>query len=263
MALAAEWPLLLDAVDWCVAHPRPGLYLRQVDLPGIDTKFVEAHRAVLSAWLDLALPEAAIDSSASGVSQFAQRYGFREKPIRVRFRVLDPSRTLLGTGVEEDISLGAEAFARLDPAVSSVFITENEINYLAFPARADSLVIFGAGYGFEMLDAAQWLQHRTIRYWGDIDTHGFAILDQLRARFAHVESFLMDRATLLAHRPHWVEEVRPTLRDLPRLTADERALFDDLRWKRLADMPVRLEQERIGFGRLEAALAVLPAARLP
>ena len=262
LALAAEWPLLLDAVDWCVAHPRPGVYLRQVDLPGIDTKFVEAHRAVLSAWLDLALPEAAIDSSASGVSQFAQRYGFREKPIRVRFRVLDPSRTLLGTGVEEDISLGAEAFARLDPAVSSVFITENEINYLAFPARADSLVIFGAGYGFEMLDAAQWLQHRTIRYWGDIDTHGFAILDQLRARFAHGESFLMDRATLLAHRPHWVEEVRPTLRDLPRLTADERALFDDLRWKRLADMPVRLEQERIGFGRLEAALAALPAARL-
>ena len=33
---------------------------------------------------------------------------------------------------------------------------------------------------------------------GDIDTHGFAILDTLRARFDHVESFLMDRDTLMA-----------------------------------------------------------------
>ena len=60
------------------------------------------------------------------------------------------------------------------------------------------MVIFGAGYGFEMLNHARWLASRRIHYWGDIDTHGFAILDQLRRRFEHVESFLMDRETLLA-----------------------------------------------------------------
>ena len=262
LALAAEWPLLLDVVAWGAAHPRPGIHLRQVDLPGIHTKFIEEHRAVLSALLDLALPADAVDGRVTGAAQFAQRYGFRGKPIRVRFRILDAGRALLGTGVEEDITLGAEAFARLDPALSQVFITENEVNYLAFPPRADSLVIFGAGYGFEMLGAAPWLQRRAIHYWGDIDTHGFAILDQLRAHFAHVESFLMDRATLFAHRVHWVEEARPTLRDLSRLSPDERALFDDLRWKRLADTPLRLEQERIGFGWVEAALATLPAGQL-
>jgi hypothetical protein len=26
---------------WFVANPRPGVYLRQLDIPGVDTKFIE------------------------------------------------------------------------------------------------------------------------------------------------------------------------------------------------------------------------------
>lgn len=100
--------------------------------------------------------------------------------------------------VAQDLALDAESFARLDPKVARVFITENEINFLAFPPIENSLVIFGAGYGFEMLRKAEWLARCHIHYWGDIDTHGFAILDQLRSQFDHVESLLMDRDTLLA-----------------------------------------------------------------
>ncbi|MEP7056993.1 MAG: hypothetical protein ABI809_04380 [Caldimonas sp.] len=37
------------------------------------------------------------------------------------------------------------------------------------------------------------------------------------------------------------------MRDLSRLDAGERARFDDLRWRRLGDRQVRLEQERIGL----------------
>jgi len=147
-----------------------------------------------------------------------------------------------------------------------VFITENEVNFLAFPPLPGSMVIFGAGYGFEALASASWLHGCPLYYWGDIDTHGFAILDQLRAQFPHVQSLLMDRATLLAHRNHWGEEPQTLLRDLPRLDVAEAALFDDLRAQRLKDntpgakLPtasVRLEQERIGFAWLERALAAL------
>lgn len=119
------------------------------------------------------------------------------------------------------------------------------------------LVVFGAGYGFEALDEARWMHDRRIHYWGDIDTHGFAILDQLRVHFPHVESLLMDRTTLIAHRAQWTDEPQPVLRDLASLSPGERELFDDLRWKRLADCHVRLEQERIGFRHLQEALAKL------
>jgi len=258
LALADAWQRLLNVVSWLQSHPRPGIYLRQVDLAGVDSKFIEANRGVLSELLDLALPQDAIDASATGASQFCRRYGFKDKPLRIRFRLLDARVALLPNGCEQDISLTQAAFEQLDLPLRRVFMTENEINFLAFPVMPGSLVIFGAGYGFEAFAGVAWLHQCDLYYWGDIDTHGFAILDQLRAHFSHAQSLLMDRETLLTHAEHWGQESQPLLRDLPRLTPDETALFNDLRDNKLR-VGVRLEQERIGFGWVQRALADLKA----
>lgn len=255
LALADDWPRLLAIVSWLQRHPRPGVYLRQVDLTGVHSKFIEAQRGVLGELLDLALPPEAIDPHARGVAQFARRYGFRDKPLRLRLRFLDSRDAGWIPGAQDsDYGLSQEAFARLTPIARRVFITENEINFLTFPAVPDSLVIFGAGYGFDALAPAAWLQDRTMYYWGDIDTHGFAILDQLRATFPHARSFLMDHHTLLEHEVHWADEPQPIQRDLPRLDSDERRLYDDLRWRRLRETAIRLEQERVAYGWLVRAL---------
>jgi hypothetical protein len=256
LELADSWDPLLAVVDWIKRHPRPGIYLRQVDLPGVHSKFIEAHRDVLSQWLDRILPPEAVDTTATGVSGFARRYGFRDKPQRVRLRLLDHAQTLLPVLGDADLTLDAESFVRLAPGVSRVFITENEINFLAFPRLPDSLLIFGAGYGFEVLAQAAWLSRCQVFYWGDIDTHGFAILDQLRGCLPQARSLLMDRATLLAFKSQWGVEEKPTRRELARLNAEEHALYDDLRDDRLSPN-LRLEQERIGFSWVETALAAL------
>lgn len=67
----------------------------------------------------------------------------------------------------------------------------------------------------------------------------------------------MDRATLMAHAAQWGTEPQPILRDLPRLSTEERPVYNDLRDNRLRPN-LRLEQERIGFGWLQHALADLP-----
>jgi len=256
LELAERWPRLCAVVDWIVAHPRPGVYLRQVDVPGVDSKFIEAHRGVLAELLDLALPPEAVDASAGGAAQFTRRYGFLDKPVRIRFRVLDPALALLpgATGLA-DVTLDARSFSTLALPVHRVFVIENEIDFLAFPPVADAAAIFGAGYGWEALARAAWLQRCALHYWGDIDTHGFAILDQLRAHFPHAASFLMDRATLLAHEAHWGEEREPARHDLPRLSVDEAALYDDLRHDRIRPR-LRLEQERIAYGWFVRRLAL-------
>lgn len=246
LALADVWPLLLSIVTWMMQHPRSNVYLRQIDLPGIHSKFIESHRAVLSEWFDLALPASAVDHGKTGLSQFAARYGFLEKPKRIRFRTLDPSiHTMPGLDCP-DLTLDADSFSRLNLAVQRVFITENEINFLAFPKMPESIVIFGAGYGWDALAKAQWLNHCDMYYWGDIDTHGFAILDQLRGHFPHVKSLLMDAETLYAHMAFWGQEDKPTSADLLRLSSAENALYQDLRYSRIRQA-LRLEQEYIGF----------------
>ena len=268
LRFAHDWGRLLDVVGWLQDHPRPGIYLRQMDVPGVHSKFVEARRGVLGELLDCALPPESIDAGgATGVGGFARRYGFLDKPERIRLRILDAARALLaddrddrdgpggrGPGAPvQDVTLDATTFAALDTGVTRAFVTENEINFLAFPKVEDAMVVFGAGYGFESLRQARWLARCRLLYWGDIDTHGFAILDELRRHFDHVESFLMDRDTFFAFEPLWGEESAPIDRELPRLNAEERALYDDLRFDRIGSN-LRLEQERIGFGWMRGRL---------
>ncbi|WP_415034158.1 DUF3322 domain-containing protein [Azonexus sp.] len=246
LELSAEWPRLLAVVTWLMEHPRPGIYLRQVDLPGVHSKFIETHRGVLAELLDLALPDSAVDSDKTGISQFAARYGFLQKPARIRFRALDPAIQIVSGATSPDLTLDADSFSRLDLDVERLFITENETNFLAFPPVRKAIVIFGAGYGWEALARSRWLKNRSIHYWGDIDTHGFGILDQLRSHFEHVVSFLMDRATLDTHADFWGSEDKPLRIDLHRLTPEERSLYDDLRDNRIRP-GLRLEQEQVGF----------------
>jgi len=254
LELADRWACLLAVVAWLQAHPRPGVYLRQVDVAGVDSKFLEAHRGVLTELLDLALPPEAIDNVASGAAQFARRFGFLDRPVRVRFRQLDAALpSLPGCEGLSDITLDTASFASLTLSVERVFITENETNFLAFPQVERAIVVFGAGYGWESLERADWLHQCQLHYWGDIDTHGYAILDQLRSRFPQVASLLMDRTTLLAHRLFWGVEPKPATQDLSHLTAQEAAVYDDLRFDRLQPR-LRLEQERVSFGWLSEQL---------
>ena len=262
LGLAADWEKLLAFVLWRLSHPNPGIFLRQVCTPGLNSKFVENHRGTLSALLDLLLPPDQIAREFTGVKQFAERYGFRTKPQRIRFRLLD-SRLGIGLGfsedVDQDLTLSIRDFANLSTLpnlmdrLERVFITENEINFLAFPAVVNSLVIFGSGYGFEAYSQISWLQHLPCYYWGDIDTHGFAILNQLRHVLPHAQSLLMDEATLLAHSEFWGREEQPVVRELSRLSEMEQRLYQALVGHRYGKQ-LRLEQEQVSFDYLSNTL---------
>jgi hypothetical protein len=256
LELADDWDRVLAALDWFRAHPRPGVYLRQIDAAGVHTKFIEERKAFFAELLDRVLPPDAVDAAAgTGASAFEARYGLRTKPALVRLRILDRRHLVAGLA---DLSIPAADLAALRPAVTRVFVTENEINGLAFPDAPDSLVIFGLGFGLGRLAQVPWLGDVAVHYWGDIDTHGFAILDRLRAALPRARSFLMDRATLVAHRPVWGQERdnERHLTPLERLDQDEAALYDDLVTNRLADR-LRLEQERVSFDWLRRGLASL------
>lgn len=242
------WSGLLAVLRWFVANPRSGLYRRQLDIGGVDTKFIERHSTVLRELLEQVLPGEQV-SQEPGAS-FDRRFGLREKPALVRFRILDEGLHLQGLS---DLTVPIAELARLHLAVDEVLITENEVNGLALLPRPRALVVFGQGYAVERLAEVPWLASRRLLYWGDLDTHGFEMLDRFRAHFPAAESLLMDRETLLAHRALWAEETTQVTGRLERLTAPEALLHGEL--VRGTHGPrVRLEQERIAFGWVQRAL---------
>jgi hypothetical protein len=243
LRLEDRWDGLLATVRWIDERQRPGMYLRQVDVPGVDTKFIEQHRGVFAELLDQQLDPERIDFDAG---DFEGRYRFRGKPGYVRFRCG-------GLNGFSELSVRADELWAAPGGVTRAFVVENEITYLAFPCPPDAMVIWGRGYAVPVLTSLDWLADLDVVYWGDVDTHGFAILNRLRQRFPHARSMLMDRVTLLAHRSQWVTEPDPSTVSLDFLDAEEAALYRDLIAGALGPS-VRLEQERISFAAIEQAL---------
>jgi len=250
------WPQLLMVCKYFQDNPRPGCYIRELDIAGIDSKFVEQNKGMLRELLDQLLPDESIDFEVKGLAShgFERRYGLKYDEPLIRFRILDAK--LAGDSGLTDISVPVSQFRELGLPCKQIYITENKTNGLSFPAVKDAIVVFGLGYGVSSLATVDWLRDREIFYWGDIDTHGFSILSQLRSYFPETQSFLMDRETLLKFKGLWVTEPddKRCVVKLLYLNQEEQRLYEDLQNDAIGER-IRLEQERISMYYLLKKLA--------
>ncbi len=234
LAVAEDWPALLAAYTWLDGARGSGRYLREITAPGVDTKFVERHRPVLAHLL--AVPRTGIG--------FTSGLGLRTRPETVRLRFGDGFMGM--PGALTDGVFRVDELARVRVEVESALIVENETTFLSVDIPPEGVVVWGKGFEVDRAGSLPWLRGSKVAYWGDLDTHGSAILDRLRAWLPQTRSVLMDRETLIAHRDRWVSEPSPTSARLRHLTPAEADLYDDLVCDRLGEA-VRLEQERIAW----------------
>jgi hypothetical protein len=242
------WTPLLDTVHWIEQNPGP-VYVRQVDVSGVDTKFIDTYKGILTRLLEAQLNAGRIDQTV-GASDFAGRFRFLRKPGYVRYRHLDSERPTHGFS---ELTVRIDEFTSAPDCVDVIYVVENETTYLAFPSLRRSMVVFGGGYAATILQSLGWLAGYPLFYWGDIDTHGFTILNRVRQRLPHTRSILMNVKTLLAHERHWVTEATPNIESLNHLTGGEAELYRDL-IEGTYGPSVRLEQERIRFSSIHEAL---------
>lgn len=235
-----EFVRLGDMLAWLQAHPASNLFARQLPVAGLDSKWLETRTGLLGEWLRT------LNGLASDMD-FWHASGLRREPDRLRLRLLDPALRAHVGGLE-DIQAPFDELAALNLPVRRVFIVENKQTGLAFDDLPGAVVLMARGYAVERLAQLPWLRGaEALHYWGDLDTHGLAILGLLRAHLPQVRSLLMDEATLLAHRALWVEEPQPHRADaIANLDETEQKLYRHLRGDRWG-VRVRLEQERIGW----------------
>lgn len=233
-----NWPNLLMVVDYFKAHPRPNVYMRDLPLE-LDTKFVETHRGILQELLLLVLPPEAIHSAGT---DFVERFGLRKPPFMVRIRMLDPALQAMAALPVDDMALPLDALVDLPLANREVIVVENLASFLSLPSRPNTLAIWGEGAKVAGL-IVPWLATCRVRYWGDLDVQGFQFLARFRSHFPEVSSWLMDQATLEAHRQYVVSGTVDKSAPPDRLSDAERLVYLELQAGNL-----RLEQERVGYG---------------
>src|SRR4029079_7623235 len=100
--------------------------------------------------------------------------GLREPAPLVRIRALDPTLSLAGL---TDVSAPVDDLADLTIRPERVYVVENLATVLAMPDTSGAIAIHGGGHRVNLIARLPWAQRVT--YWGDLDSHGFAILHQL------------------------------------------------------------------------------------
>lgn len=274
---------LLAALAWFADNDASGLYLRQVPVAGMDSKWLERHRRVLRSLVPVLR---GLDTRAGGPAGapgpaapggLEEALGLRPLPAVCRIRLLDRG---LVPGAPRDMSAPIDEIGRLwaPPPVptaqrtapphppggpEAVVVVENLATFLALEERPGAVAVWGHGYSAAALARIGWLRGAsTLVYWGDLDVDGLRILAALRAAAPRARSFAMDAATLRRWRRLAVPDPgagagRPPGAASPdppdRLTEPEREA-----WEVLAGGGLRLEQERIAWdwacARLDAAL---------
>lgn len=246
-ALASNFDVLADTSDpdfnrlgevlaWLLAHPASGLYLRQLPIAGIDSKWMEPWRGTLAGWL-----RALGRGEESG--DFNAVAGLRSPAARLRLRLLDPHLRAQVGGLG-DVLAPLPDIAALPLRPARVLIVENRDTGLALHDLPDTVAVMALGYSVDQLAAIPWLAAARIGYWGDIDSHGLTILSRLRGYLPQAEALMMDTATLQRFQSLIVREPRPQPTRPANLLPAQQALWDVLAEHRHGT-DARLEQERL------------------
>ncbi|WP_243076295.1 Wadjet anti-phage system protein JetD domain-containing protein [Microbacterium sp. SS28] len=218
----ADFDRLVDVTFWLRENPTSGRLIRELPIRGIHTKWIESRRGLVES----------LHRAGTGASGL----GLHEPSPLVRMRVLDPSFALHGL---VDVSAPVDDLAAISIRPDRVFVFENLATVLAMPQMAGAVAIHGGGHRVDLIARLPWAHQVT--YWGDLDSHGFAILHRLRASGVVATSVLMDTQTVLDHRDLWGHDPNPNTSVLPLLTIHESTTLRLLS----AQGNVRLEQERV------------------
>jgi hypothetical protein len=228
-----------------VDNPNCALFPRELKVEA-PTKFLENNLALIKSLVGSLRPLAEGDDDIT-------RLGLRKKESLVKIRAKKQFKVLsegVVCGHTPTIILTPESFLDFNLEAKRIFIVENETMFFTFPLQENDLCVYSGGYALLACKKSKLLANSEIFYFGDLDEHGFAILDKFRAFYPHTRSFCMDSKALEDHRSFLIKgKAYPG--EYHTLTTEE---LETVRQLQAPSGPLLLEQERIALHYLKNRL---------
>ena len=189
-----DWSTALTVVDYLARNPPADMMVRQLAVPGVNTKWIEQHANLLVA---LVCPPDVPRIGADSLAQLQHHFRLRAKDTMINIALRCAQlRATVGNLERFAASISVLNTSALHPDI--VLITENAELLYTLTLDIDGLaIIHGLGKAVPTLAELQWLQTaERVLYWGDIDRAGLQCLATLRRTGIHVQPILMDLDTL-------------------------------------------------------------------
>ncbi len=217
-----EWPGLFAVVDFLFTNDVSDYYLRNIPVP-VHTKFIETYKTIIWSILSFINPDR---FSIDGQS-FEQTIGVKPKPFLFTLRWLDRSMAETHTNGIAVMGLAVEELRQLNWQPREIWVVENETALYMLPENAGGLAIWSRGKALSLLNDIPLFNNTSVYYWGDLDEDGFAMLNDFRGLYPHVQSRFMDMACVNMHLPYLDIQPRMYRKDKQeRLTNEEHEAFD-------------------------------------
>ena len=253
-----DFTTLLAATTWFRAHPRSGLTVRSVPVPGMHTKWLARHRGMVLACLGSPTDcrgstEPPEDSDPVDIpTDDLDALGLRPLPREISVVLADPVLRAAVGGLRQ-ITAPVDELAGLQIHPDAVLIVENKEPALAWNDTTGLVVIHSLGNHLDILSRLPWIRHDRCWYWGDLDRHGYTLLSRARTMVPRLASLLMTPGHIEIYRPLGVEE------DLDRYDQPDSTLtLAEASALTVLQLPegkyLRTEQERIPISDAERAL---------
>lgn len=207
-----------------------GKPLRALSLAGIDSKFFERNRQLVTHMLDILHDGQA---SETGLEAFLGA----EDEGHHWLLVADLDGDLLPF---EQLRVRTRELQASPLPGQRLLLVENERCLHQLPRAPGTLAVLGSGLNLSWLKA-QWLMNKDIAYWGDLDTWGLYMLARARELQSGLTPLLMDQVTFDQFQEDCaVNEPQPAPAEIPEaLSPEEAALYNQL----IEAERGRLEQE--------------------
>ncbi len=210
-----------------VAAGRP---LRALARAGIDSKFMERNRALVTALLDVRFDGAV---SGCGLETFLAAADECEHWLLV-------APLVPGLLPFTQQRVRARELQTTPLPARRILLIENDRCLHLLPELPGTIAVLGSGLDLAWL-VAPWLRACDVAYWGDLDTWGLVMLARARELVPRLHALLMDQPLFERYAEQLaVEEPVPADAEPPSaLAAPEQALYAYLR----AQAKGRIEQE--------------------
>lgn len=230
------WNDICNVVDYLIQNDVEGYYIRSLPLP-VHTKFIENNKAFIYSLLKHFSPERYPEETI----RFETALGLKEKQHVYTMRWLDDNLATKYMHGHEVFGLSTVGLRAVDWEVEELWLVENETNLFLLPNRKGALVLFSKGHAVTQLFNIPLLGRTKLVYWGDLDEHGFIMLNSFRKNYNHAKSIFMDQNTVEYHRSEMLTQPEKyKIRSLEYLSIDENEAFQTL-----LSINGRIEQEKL------------------
>lgn len=230
------WKNLIVVVDYLLGNDVSGLYIRSIPVP-VHTKFIEQYKSFIFELIKHFKSDIISDDNFT----FEQVFGLKSKQHVFNMRWLDKELATKYMQGHEVFGLSTEGLNKVNWQINEIWLVENETNLYLLPERESTLVIFSKGHALTQLFNLPLLSSSKLFYWGDLDEHGFIMLNTFKRHYKHTLSIFMDRFTVEYHKKEILQqpEKYKTI-SLEFLTSEE-----DYAFQKLREENGRIEQEKL------------------